>query len=190
VTPLANSRLVPAVSPWPVTYTYSPHHHHHSLAILPFYDLHCTVLRPYINRTLVIGTVNRLQATQPIHRASNPIRGKRPLLSTQPPDGLWGPPSSYFMSTGDVSLVAKNTVGRRIWPLTPIWCTEINPLNAQLNPICHLLALLGTHHILHVSRIRVKDKWSYPSTNLHVLMARKVTTLTRKGKGRGKVHSN
>ena len=31
----------------------------------------------------------------------------------------------------------------------------INPLNAQLNPICHLLALLGTHHILHVSRIRV-----------------------------------
>jgi hypothetical protein len=25
-----------------------------------------------------------------------------------------------------------------------------------LNPICHLLALLGTHHILHVNRIRVK----------------------------------
>ena len=32
-----------------------------------------------------------------------------------------------------------------------------NPLNAELNPICHLLALLGTHHILHVSRIRVKN---------------------------------
>jgi hypothetical protein len=31
----------------------------------------------------------------------------------------------------------------------------INPLNADLNPICHLLALLGAHHILHVSRIRV-----------------------------------
>ena len=31
----------------------------------------------------------------------------------------------------------------------------INPLNAQLNPICHLLALLGAHTILHVSRIRV-----------------------------------
>jgi len=31
----------------------------------------------------------------------------------------------------------------------------INPLNAELNPICHLLALLGAHHILHVSRIRV-----------------------------------
>jgi len=32
----------------------------------------------------------------------------------------------------------------------------INPLNSELNPICHLLALLGAHHILHVSRIRVK----------------------------------
>jgi len=26
-----------------------------------------------------------------------------------------------------------------------------NPLNAKLNPICHLLALLGAHHIFHVS---------------------------------------
>jgi len=33
---------------------------------------------------------------------------------------------------------------------------HINPLNAELNPICHLLALLAAHHILHVSRIRVK----------------------------------
>jgi hypothetical protein len=35
---------------------------------------------------------------------------------------------------------------------------EINPLNAELNPICHLLALLGAHNILHVSGVRVKDK--------------------------------
>ena len=33
---------------------------------------------------------------------------------------------------------------------------DINPLNAKLNPICHLLALLVAHLILHVSRIRVK----------------------------------
>jgi hypothetical protein len=32
-----------------------------------------------------------------------------------------------------------------------------NPSNAKLNPICHLLALLGAHHILHVSRIRVNQ---------------------------------
>ena len=35
--------------------------------------------------------------------------------------------------------------------------SEINPLNAELNPTCYLLALLGAHHILHVSRIRVKE---------------------------------
>jgi len=33
----------------------------------------------------------------------------------------------------------------------------VNPLNAELNPICHLLALLGAHHFLHISRIRVKS---------------------------------
>ena len=33
---------------------------------------------------------------------------------------------------------------------------RINTLNADLNPICHLLALLGAHHILHVNRIMVK----------------------------------
>ena len=42
----------------------------------------------------------------------------------------------------------KYTVGKNL-PFV------INPLNTELNPICHLLALLGAHHILHVSRIRV-----------------------------------
>jgi hypothetical protein len=32
---------------------------------------------------------------------------------------------------------------------------QLNPLNAELNPICHLLALLETRRILHVSRLRV-----------------------------------
>ena len=31
----------------------------------------------------------------------------------------------------------------------------IKPLNTDLNPICHLLALLGAHHIFHVSGLRV-----------------------------------
>jgi len=33
-----------------------------------------------------------------------------------------------------------------------------NPLNAELNPTCYLLALLRAHHILHFSRIRVKQR--------------------------------
>ena len=32
-----------------------------------------------------------------------------------------------------------------------------NPSNATLNPICHLLALLGAHHILHVSGLMVNN---------------------------------
>jgi hypothetical protein len=32
----------------------------------------------------------------------------------------------------------------------------INPLNAELNPIRHLLALVGARHIVHVSWMRVK----------------------------------
>jgi transposase len=41
--------------------------------------------------------------------------------------------------------------------LTPCTRDFLNPLNAELNPVCHLLALLGAHHILHVSRKRVKQ---------------------------------
>jgi len=44
--------------------------------------------------------------------------------------------------------------------VTEIMCQikwrNVNPLNPELNHICHLLALLGAHHILHVSMIRVK----------------------------------
>jgi len=35
---------------------------------------------------------------------------------------------------------------------------NINPLNAELNPICQALALLGAHHIFHVSRLRVNTE--------------------------------
>jgi hypothetical protein len=35
-----------------------------------------------------------------------------------------------------------------------VWM-DFNPLNAELNPICHLLALLGGATIVVVSRLRV-----------------------------------
>jgi hypothetical protein len=37
---------------------------------------------------------------------------------------------------------------------------HINPLNADLNSICHLLALLGARPILYISRIRVNPSSS------------------------------
>jgi hypothetical protein len=45
--------------------------------------------------------------------------------------------------------------------MTKINC--INPLNTELNPICLLLALLGAHHILCISRIRVNPMYIYIS---------------------------
>jgi len=36
-----------------------------------------------------------------------------------------------------------------------IYTQLFNPLNAELNSICHLLALVGAHHIFHVSGLRV-----------------------------------
>jgi len=44
----------------------------------------------------------------------------------------------------------------------------INSLNAELNPTCHLLPLLGAHHILHVSRIRVKEEISEIWWNIYI----------------------
>jgi len=50
----------------------------------------------------------------------------------------------------------------RIW-LAPNnaskWQMGFNSAFKGLNHICHLLALLGAHHILHVSRIRVNIYW-------------------------------
>jgi len=43
----------------------------------------------------------------------------------------------------------------RRYLVNEVWMNPFNPLNAKLNPICHLLALLRAHHILHISRTRV-----------------------------------
>jgi hypothetical protein len=42
----------------------------------------------------------------------------------------------------------------------------INPLNAELNPICHLLAL-GAHHIFNISRIRVNSSLKFLHPSIH-----------------------
>jgi hypothetical protein len=48
----------------------------------------------------------------------------------------------------DVALKERNFI-------TNAWYV-LNSLNTELNPICHLLALLGAQPILHISRISVK----------------------------------
>jgi hypothetical protein len=41
----------------------------------------------------------------------------------------------------------------------PLASHYTNPLNAELNPICHLPTLLRAHHIPRVSRIRVNSRF-------------------------------
>ena len=46
----------------------------------------------------------------------------------------------------------ESSIVKKIYKLKPL-----TRLNAELNPICYLLALLGAHHFIHFSRIRVKS---------------------------------
>jgi len=50
-------------------------------------------------------------------------------------------------------LVPFSEMSRKLLFLSRV---HFNPLKPELNPICYLLALLGAHHFLHISRIRVK----------------------------------
>jgi len=51
----------------------------------------------------------------------------------------------------------------------PVFLIAVNPLNAKLNPICHLLALLGALHFLHINRVRV-NKSLQENTRISVLI--------------------
>jgi hypothetical protein len=65
--------------------------------------------------------------------------------------------------------------------------TVINPLNAELYPISHLLALLGADPILHVSRIRVNLQFPHVVGNL--LTSGVVTAFSRRTEFRAWYHN-
>ena len=60
------------------------------------------------------------------------------------------------MSTEDILKSFKLLISLFIFSVFELYENAVNPLKPELNPICYLLALLGAHHFLHVSRIRVK----------------------------------
>jgi len=65
--------------------------------------------------------------------------------------------AGYFCnSCSSNPFTSPDYVSGRISDISTASYSSLNPLNAKLNPICHFLALLGTHHILHVRRLRVK----------------------------------
>jgi len=62
------------------------------------------------------------------------------------------------MHTGKISFNTLRTGSFKLFkrPFPGFFFNNFNPLNAELNTICYLLALLA-HHFLHVTRIRVKS---------------------------------
>ena len=67
------------------------------------------------------------------------------------------PTAHKYMATTHELPVSRMT--SRVTSRPDHWDSAVvrfNPLNLEFNPICYLLALLGAHHFLHVSRIRVK----------------------------------
>ena len=80
-------------------------------------------------------------ASQPDRRIKEPVLLPAILVS----DRGNQPQGCPCMNSVYVSVIEKLSSGR---------C--FNPLKPELNRICYLLTLLGAHHFLHVSRIRVK----------------------------------
>ena len=80
----------------------------------------------------------------------------------------------------DISFVQATTYLNRRFQWQNLFCkyNEFNPLNAELNPIRYLPALVGARHTVHISRIRVnyqslKECWIILLTNLLSLIDNK-----------------
>jgi hypothetical protein len=81
---------------------------------------------------------------------------KEPYLAQKIPRLLWNP-SFPFCVRKNSSLV--------------LIMSQINPLNTELHPVCHLLALLAAHHIFHVSRVRVNPVQIMPCfCSIHICL--------------------
>jgi hypothetical protein len=72
-----------------------------------------------------------------------------PIARPEEPYGAWH--VLRMTSEPRTTRAAHVTSSGRCWQ-----SSKFNPLNAELNPICHLLALLGGATIVDVSRLRVK----------------------------------
>ena len=61
-----------------------------------------------------------------------------------------------------------------------MWKCIFNPINTELNPICHLLALVGAQHNLRVSRIRV-NICAFAGVNYYVMLRGRVPAANAPG---------
>ena len=107
--------------------------------------------RTYSKPLLLLARNTYLIFFNPLNAKLNPICHLLALLGAHHifhVSGLWVKHQRTYSKP--LLLLARNT-----------YFISFNPLNAKLNPICHLLALLGAHHIFHVSRLWVKHQRTY-----------------------------
>ena len=120
--------------------------------------------------TLLCVVTNKLRATRPRKRAASSTRPWNcfPSNSVQ----RWSVVhTAYHPIRTESSSPGIKQPGRESGH-SPLSSTGVNPLNTELSPICHLLALLGGATIVIVSRLSVNSRWIYMSTPMYVWTAR------------------
>jgi len=75
-----------------------------------------------------------------------------PTASQEIPRIIWNLKVHYSLHSSSPPILTLSQIN----PLYAL-LLFLNPLNPELNPMCCLLALLGAHHFLYVSRIRDKS---------------------------------
>jgi hypothetical protein len=80
------------------------------------------------------------------------------LTLLDPSGPAWTVMGVLYLYLCNVSFKGKVviSVSTHLLPWILTFVSSFNPLNAELNPICHLLALLAGSTIVDVSRLRVK----------------------------------
>ena len=68
------------------------------------------------------------------------------------------------MAINKANILDLKFANKMHWKMVLFASSGVNLLNAELNPICYLLALVEAHHILHVSRVKVKAETGSQST--------------------------
>ena len=105
----------------------------------------------------MIGAICSVRGYSTFHRHHTDLEDRTHVQTNKYSSGHSTLMLQYYSSMV-YSLLEKMIFAQLVKKFSAVYGTRlyINPLNAELNPIRHLLALVGARHIVHVSRIRVK----------------------------------
>ena len=100
----------------------------------------------------------------PLYRRLGGPQGRSGQVRKISPPLEFDPRTVQPVASRYTDYATRTTWSISTWKIAPekytagnICCRQqfFNPLNSELNPICHLLAFLVAHHIFHVSGLRI-----------------------------------